>query len=520
MAGYPVANIKPGMQTITTEADGPSNSNDYYRNGLAITLDGVNPVPPNTPIPPGAKLQVYAPQGWDPQKATAGTYAGQNVGGWNTTGGGGVGTVVTGTQIPLDAAQRDNIDANTAQAYAAIDQARQQYQLDVARFGEDVAARIFNQRVQNATLKLNGFNANLNRAGVQLQANQQGYDQRAGVADRKTAILGMLADRSGPQDWVKYTNLLNGLSAPSGQTTHFEPFSILDGLIQPGRVDIPDAVNVGEIPIAGPTTVNAPQPQPQPQGQGQGPSWAATATPANGGVLPSNQDDNSLVLMKENAPNTASRYTPLPAPAGEMSAAEQAARQIAAQRQQQPAAANPASFGSPIGRFANGGTIAGGGMAITGDSPKGHRTGYEEMVINLNPDPEDRVLIVPLRGRAMPDLPRAAGGGVYGATGGYDFTKYSPQTLGNLPFMKKLSGQKVGGSFGGFGAPLGNADYGVSNAPWNISYQQLMQMKPSETDMAKGFYQDALWTDWRDVVENARRAAPIGTSFGATQYAA
>lgn len=109
---------------------------------------------------------------------------------------------------------------------------------------------------------------------------------------------------------------------------------------------------------------------------------------------------------------------------------------------------------------------------------------------------------------------------MYGATSGFDFTKYTPQTLGNLPFMKKLSGQKVGGSFGGFGAALGNADYGVSNAPWNISYQQLMQMKPSETDMAKGFYQDALWTDWRDVVENARRAAPIGTSFGATQYAA
>ena len=511
MAGYPVANIKPGMQTITTEADGPSNSNDYYRNGLAITLDGVNPVPPNTPIPPGAKLQVYAPQGWDPQKATAGTYAGQNVGGWNTTGGGGVGTVVTGTQIPLDAAQRDNIDANTAQAYAAIDQARQQYQLDVARFGEDVAARIFNQRVQNATLKLNGFNANLNRAGVQLQANQQGFDQRAGVADRKTAILGMLADRSGSQDWVKYTNLLNGLSAPSGQTTHLEPFSILDGLIQPGRVDIPDAVNVGEIPVAGATTVASPQP-----GQGQGPSWAATAQPANGGVLAANQRDNSLVLMKKNAPGTAAAQAV--APAGEMSVAEQAARQIAAQRQQP--AANPASFNSPIGRFANGGEIAGGGMAITGDSPEGHRTGYEEMVINLNPDPEDRVLIVPLRGHAMSDLPRAAGGGVYGATSGFDFTRYSPQTMGNLPFMKKLSGQKVGGSFGGFGAALGNADYGVSNAPWNISYQQLMQMKPSETDMAKGFYQDALWTDWRDVVENARRAAPIGTSFGATQYAA
>lgn len=47
-----------------------------------------------------------------------------------------------------------------------------------------------------------------------------------------------------------------------------------------------------------------------------------------------------------------------------------------------------------VSRFARGGVMVGGGMAVTGDSHTGRPN--EEMVINLNPDPRDRIAVVPM----------------------------------------------------------------------------------------------------------------------------
>lgn len=125
-------------------------------------------------------------------------------------------------------------------------------------------------------------------------------------------------------------------------------------------------------------------------------------------------------------------------------------------------------------------------------------------------------------------LPKHAAGtvtdqGWYG--GGADpnllrFLQYSPDTLGSMPVMDTLkTGQKRGGRiFGGFGAKLSNPALGIQDAPTNLNLQGLRDMDVSERDMTAGLYEQGLHVDFRDLLERARRAAPIGTAAGVKRY--
>lgn len=105
-----------------------------------------------------------------------------------------------------------------------------------------------------------------------------------------------------------------------------------------------------------------------------------------------------------------------------------------------------------VSRFARGGVMVGGGMAVTGDSHNGKPN--EEMVINLNPDPRDRIAVVPLNrvrqmgmgpaiqsvmgrggmqvGGAM-QMPRAADGGIFGTD-----TYLNPITPEDQPYLDRI----------------------------------------------------------------------------------
>jgi hypothetical protein len=111
-----------------------------------------------------------------------------------------------------------------------------------------------------------------------------------------------------------------------------------------------------------------------------------------------------------------------------------------------------------VSRFARGGVMVGGGMAVTGDSHNGKPN--EEMVINLNPDPRDRIAVVPLNrvrqmgmgpaiqsvmgrggmqvGGAM-QMPRAADGGIFGTD-----TYLNPITPEDQPYLDRIHSSRLG----------------------------------------------------------------------------
>ena len=110
--------------------------------------------------------------------------------------------------------------------------------------------------------------------------------------------------------------------------------------------------------------------------------------------------------------------------------------------------------------------------------------------------------------------------GTYGAGNPYtfQFNQYDPATLGSQPFIKKLQGTQEANEFQGFGAQLSNPSLGLSNIPWAVNLKTLLRMNPSEQDQTASLYKQGLGVDFRDVVEQARRAAPIGTNFGVAGY--
>lgn len=152
-----------------------------------------------------------------------------------------VGQVLTGTQVPLDAAYIANLAAQnnlTARgqdvsmrgqdlSYAAamqdatnqLAQIRAQYMVDVANLGLNTAQLNYQQRV-----------AQLNAA---LQTVTTASQERQAAANTKLAAIQALASRSGPQDWVQYARLLAGLGKATGQTTTVDPTAIADAIISP-----------------------------------------------------------------------------------------------------------------------------------------------------------------------------------------------------------------------------------------------------------------------------------------------
>ena len=164
-------------------------------------------------------------------------------------------------------------------------------------------------------------------------------------------------------------------------------------------------------------------------------------------------------------------------------------------------------------RAHDGGLLPGGTAVVTGDAP-GRRTGVEEMVYSRTP-----ITVVPMGNRPLPpEIPRAASGGTYGMPDTPSYTTYSPEQLGNQPFIKKLRGDMPTSQFGGFGAKLSNPSLGIDDMPSNINLQRYMSLLPSERDQTSSLYGQGLAVDFRDLLEQARRASPFGVSFGPAGY--
>lgn len=98
------------------------------------------------------------------------------------------------------------------------------------------------------------------------------------------------------------------------------------------------------------------------------------------------------------------------------------------------------------------------------------------------------------------------------------YTTYDANTLGNQPFYRKLIGSLPANDFSGFGATLNNDRLGIHDAPWALNLQRYMSLNPSERDQTQSLYQQGLGVDFRDMLEQARRASPMGSSFGPARF--
>lgn len=101
------------------------------------------------------------------------------------------------------------------------------------------------------------------------------------------------------------------------------------------------------------------------------------------------------------------------------------------------------------------------------------------------------------------------------------FLQYDPSVIGSMPVMDTLRrGQVRGGkTFGGFGGnTLSNPGLGITDAPTQVNLQGIRDLDPSARDMTQSIYEQGLKVDFRDLLERARRAAPIGVAAGTKTY--
>lgn len=258
--------------------------------------------------------------------------AGGNAGSGSGTGGYGY----TGTQIPLDAAQANAALANaatnaaaqqsnaayqtgslaqqaaaTAQAAQASAQrsqeamaqyalqaanAERQYQVDLAKYGLDVADFNWKKTKAAADMALQKNLFGVQTAQFDLSQNQFNATQRQAKEGFRQNILKMLADRRGPQDAYAYNNLLNGLDAPDpARSTEIDPFSGLDDLYKESTVQAPQwtdpVLDTSAYAGAAPSAVNLPS---MPTGAASaGASAGAAGSGAQGGGAAATQIPHS-----------------------------------------------------------------------------------------------------------------------------------------------------------------------------------------------------------------------------------
>lgn len=489
--GVPVGGYTKG-QLVQTGFAGQSNTDDYA--GVTVYAPDGTPLPPGTAIPAGSWVSIGAPPppgSWD---APSGSVI---INGKKMPPTGTAQAVVTGVDIRNteseinDRAARTQIAQDTLdetirqnkQAFAAGERAaKRQYDLDKLQYGEQVAARQFNEEMSTLQYELNSRLADAqtkyNSDRLALDKDRLGFEREDARAGRQLQGLGMLADRSGPQDWVKYNSLVNGMPPPDPQST--QNIDVM-GLLKPPGGGQPQGVPPAPAPPPGdqPPEIVTTNPV------GGRHHWGEI--PVGGGPFGGGGDLPINIGQPEPQPGQGPGVPPRPQPKG-------------------PGTDWRLRGASP--------------MAVVGDRP-GMRTGVEEMVVNLNPDPNDRIGVIPIGDKAIPrGVPRAAAGGVYDAgigTGNIQVNRYNPSDLGNQPFIQKLTGQRGSRPYGAFGGQISNPRLGVSNMPWALNYKTLMELNPSEYDQAQGLY-GGLGVDFRDVVSQSQRAAPTGGTLPVARY--
>jgi hypothetical protein len=472
-----------------------------------------------------------------------------------------------------------NLALGRDQLNAAIAEAQRNYQLDLQRFGLDVATHNYNQRLGEATVRLEQ--------------------------------LGLLSSLRGPSDYLAHNYTLNNMAAPPGQAV--DPFQMTAGLNQ--QYTAPPMANV---PQPAPTTMY--NQQMQGGGSGSGNGYANPGVPQ-----PPSAPTNAMAKPKAVAP---------PSPSGiAISGNPQADAQLKASGAWAGAPdpikaefdrisanmantyANAKAKNPDFQLFAEGGQSPG-GMAIVGDDESGQYTGNEELVMSKGPfqvlDHEDtlesgalpaagidgapaggqnitQMMIeacklgqqesgmppmdlppppVPVPGGGIPTAatggnfggmnsntwnqwaggnsnwgggnngndvqsqpmpnqnpaptPQAPAQGGQGGTGGgqgfFNFNVSSPQATQNAPFVQQTLGNMASPAFQQRGQDLG--PFGA--APF--SYTNYLSLLPSAREMLKGFIETpaamgGLGSDWMDELERSRRAAATGVSLGPAQYA-
>lgn len=459
-AGYPDAEVQFGVP-LRTGLAGPSKVGDYQwavfdQNGNMLT-------DPNMVLPPGTDVSFGYP-------------ARNN----SATGG----EVVTGTDLVEQAERiRASQDASRiaqeqvnlqreqmAQQNAQFQQnfqmqqadAQRRYELDKAMLGEQTAMRLFQERIQTANLELQRNQAKLQEQQFQLERQQAEFARADQVAARKMDVLNMLAERSGPQDWVAYNNLLNGLSAPDPQATQtIDVMSLLKDI--EGKAAMPAAgggsIDWGNGLPAQQSSTPAPLPNIQTSGVVNPNAGGAGSAgqPATQGVAPPAQDSRvstvgitklptstvppgtySDIYKSPTGANPAliptqggalpggqvwagSQPQPGPAPKPGQAGYNYLAPVAKAAKASQGGAVTVGPTGRPvpgqpgIHYLEEGGVMGGGTMAVTGESSSGEMN--PELVINMNPDPDDKIAVIPLKKLLAAlegqGVPMAEQGGVY-----------------------------------------------------------------------------------------------------------
>lgn len=498
---------------------------------------------------------------------------------------------VTGWQINLTMAQIDKWAYDAANDRRAIDN---KYVADQQQFGLDVANANFQRSMAVYQAKNQRLQYETDKAKLGVQVAESNRQSRAQELTFKMQALAMLADRKGPQDWIAYNHLVNGLAAPTPEAS--QQINVFDTIAAanlgeqiavnmpagPTDADIA-ALGTAYAPPAAPSPAAMPQPAPIPvqapavQANPFGAPPASGQTPT-GPVLGFNQDGTPI--FGPNAAAGAPALTvpaapspfggPVAAPAAGVSPAPAAAPIPVTPSGYAPTPFNPTPAAAPVSPSGYSITPFNPAMSpinqnqynpfgstadpipVTQMNPVNQNQynpfgssadasafpGYEHGTggyINAAPrvvgeeGPElEHNVIDPRTGQMMIRVvplteaqERMATGmpGVRGmATGGtMTVNTYSPETMGQQPFLQKLRGEQEAPLFTGYGSSIDAPSVGVYGLPAVPSQQRLNRLLPSEQLMLQGTYEEA-GQYWADILEKARRASVGGATMPALRY--
>lgn len=284
----------------------PQNVRVYDQN-----TGGYRPLEQGETVPAGTPISIYT----DQSGAVSGS-APSGSGGVETTTGTDLAWQNHEIAMGLLAAQDrmrqlDQVDANLQQQHAQFvaglqqerDIARMDAQNAAAQIGVSAANVQLNAKMAEMDAKARAAQLNFDQrlaevqqqredAKVQLasatQRAQQEFNaadlnaqQRQQVAQLEQNALQMLADRSGPQDWVKYNNLLEGLSGAEAGTPASEitvdPLARLKDVYQEFDPDLSKFKELEDYQTPGAGSINQPFQAPTAGG-----SWEGTLSDALG----------------------------------------------------------------------------------------------------------------------------------------------------------------------------------------------------------------------------------------------